>query len=204
MKYWSLSGTPKVCNLWERDLPPQSIYEEELEDTKGAIRIRISKKKRQHNGQKKKYKRTNNDLQKKTYNTNITNNRGWTNIWLNLWIPRELKVSSICTIGRHNVSGIMSGSHLLDFEFPSTLSWVLLIMVSKNIRKRESFLASHFIQIIVKTKAIGTRLLYNAYHIVVQIKIEIKISYSTTHTIGMFASELLKVLKHLNVQKLIL
>ena len=37
-------------------------YQEEFEDTKGAIRIRISKKNRQHNGQKKKYKRTNNDL----------------------------------------------------------------------------------------------------------------------------------------------
>jgi hypothetical protein len=36
---------------------------EEFEDTKGAIRIRITKKNRQHNGQKKKYKRTNNDLQ---------------------------------------------------------------------------------------------------------------------------------------------
>jgi len=35
---------------------------EEFEDTKGAVRIRISKN-RQHNGQKKKYKRTNNDLQ---------------------------------------------------------------------------------------------------------------------------------------------
>ena len=34
-----------------------------VEDTKGTIRIRISKKNRQHNGQKKKYKRTNNDLQ---------------------------------------------------------------------------------------------------------------------------------------------
>ena len=33
----------------------------ELEDTKGVIRIRISKN-RQHNGQKKKYKGTNNDL----------------------------------------------------------------------------------------------------------------------------------------------
>ena len=32
--------------------------QEEFEDTKGAIRIRISKKNRQHNGQKKKYKRT--------------------------------------------------------------------------------------------------------------------------------------------------
>ena len=39
------------------------IKEEEFEDTKGAIRIRISKKNRQHNDQKKKYKRTNNDLQ---------------------------------------------------------------------------------------------------------------------------------------------
>ena len=37
-------------------------YQEEFEDTKGAIRIRISKKNRQHNG-KKKYKRTNNDQQ---------------------------------------------------------------------------------------------------------------------------------------------
>jgi hypothetical protein len=37
--------------------------EEEFENTNGPIRIRISKKNRQHNGQKKKYKRTNNDLQ---------------------------------------------------------------------------------------------------------------------------------------------
>ena len=36
--------------------------QEEFEDTKGAIRIRISKN-RQHNDQRKKYKRTNNDLQ---------------------------------------------------------------------------------------------------------------------------------------------
>ena len=36
---------------------------EELEDTKGVIRIRISKKNRQHNGQTKKYKRTNKNLQ---------------------------------------------------------------------------------------------------------------------------------------------
>jgi hypothetical protein len=37
---------------------------EEFEDIKGVIRIRILKKNRQHNGQKKKYKRINNDLQK--------------------------------------------------------------------------------------------------------------------------------------------
>jgi hypothetical protein len=35
----------------------------EVEDTKGVIRIRISKKNRQHTGQKTKYKETNNDLQ---------------------------------------------------------------------------------------------------------------------------------------------
>jgi hypothetical protein len=38
-------------------------YEEEFADTKGVIRIRISMTNRQHNGQKKKYIRTNNDLQ---------------------------------------------------------------------------------------------------------------------------------------------
>jgi hypothetical protein len=38
------------------------LHEEEFEDTKRLIRIHISKN-RQHDGQKKKYKRTNNDLQ---------------------------------------------------------------------------------------------------------------------------------------------
>jgi len=40
-----------------------------FEDTKGVIRIRKSKQDRQHNGQKKKDKRTNNDLQNITHNT---------------------------------------------------------------------------------------------------------------------------------------
>ena len=40
-----------------------SNSEKEFEDTKGVIRIRISNKNIQHKGQKKKYKRTNNDLQ---------------------------------------------------------------------------------------------------------------------------------------------
>ena len=44
-------------------LQPNNEISEEFEDTKGAIRIRISKKNRQHNGQKKKYKRTNNNQQ---------------------------------------------------------------------------------------------------------------------------------------------
>ena len=41
----------RFCNMYK------------FEDTKGVIRIRISKKNKQHNGQKKKYKRTNNDQQ---------------------------------------------------------------------------------------------------------------------------------------------
>jgi len=40
-----------------------NIGQEEFEDTKGVIRIRISKKNRQNNDQKNKYKRTNNNLQ---------------------------------------------------------------------------------------------------------------------------------------------
>jgi hypothetical protein len=39
------------------------IVEKELEDNKRVIINRISRKNRQHNGQTKKYKRTNNDLQ---------------------------------------------------------------------------------------------------------------------------------------------
>jgi len=39
------------------------FWQEELEDIKGVIRIRKSKMDRQRNGQKKGYKRTNNDLQ---------------------------------------------------------------------------------------------------------------------------------------------
>jgi hypothetical protein len=43
------------------------IVRKEFEDTKGAIRIRILKKDRQYNGQEKKYKRTNSDLQNTTF-----------------------------------------------------------------------------------------------------------------------------------------
>jgi hypothetical protein len=39
------------------------MIKEEFEDTKGVIRIRKSKKNRQHNDQKKKDKKTNKDLQ---------------------------------------------------------------------------------------------------------------------------------------------
>ena len=46
-----------------RDVVNIKRFEEGLEDSKGAIKIRKSKKDKQYNGQKKRYKRTNNDLQ---------------------------------------------------------------------------------------------------------------------------------------------
>jgi hypothetical protein len=49
-------------------------FREELEDTKGVIRICISKKNRQHNGQKKKDKRTNSDRKAMNERIVITTN----------------------------------------------------------------------------------------------------------------------------------
>jgi len=43
--------------------PKGRRFKKSLKIPKRQIRIRISKKNRQHNGQKKKYKRTNNDQQ---------------------------------------------------------------------------------------------------------------------------------------------
>ena len=56
-------GLPYILNDQTRERKKEFVEEEEFEDTKGVIRIRISKKNRQHNGQKKKYKTTNNELQ---------------------------------------------------------------------------------------------------------------------------------------------
>ena len=43
-------------------------HQEEFEDTKVVIRIGISQKNRQHNGEKKMYKRINNNYKTDTYN----------------------------------------------------------------------------------------------------------------------------------------
>jgi len=48
------------------------LLKEEFEDTKGVNKSRKSKKNRQHNGQKKKVKKTN-TTQKLKINTNLTN-----------------------------------------------------------------------------------------------------------------------------------
>ena len=49
---------------WNRHFTKQRRDYEEFEDIKGVIKIRKSKKDRQHNGQMKKGKKTNDDLQK--------------------------------------------------------------------------------------------------------------------------------------------
>jgi hypothetical protein len=59
---------PVFCNPWIVSLIVmkgniENLSKEEFEDNKGVIRIRISKKNRQRNGQKKTHKRTNNDQQ---------------------------------------------------------------------------------------------------------------------------------------------
>jgi len=59
--------TTSFCNNLHKVLSKQ--HHEEFEDTKGVIRIRKSKKARQHHGQAKKDKRTNNDLQSTTQKT---------------------------------------------------------------------------------------------------------------------------------------
>jgi len=48
-----------VCSHSDTD----DLLKEKFEDTKWVIRIHISKKNRQNNGQKKNYKRIKNDLQ---------------------------------------------------------------------------------------------------------------------------------------------
>ena len=52
-----------------KNIVQEHMLEEEFEDTKGVIRIRISKKNRQHNGQKQK------DKQRSTKHTHKTKDR---------------------------------------------------------------------------------------------------------------------------------
>jgi len=59
-KYLDLFACTSLRNI---GFVPIVVLREEFEDTKGVIIIRISTKNREHDGQKKKYKRTNNDLQ---------------------------------------------------------------------------------------------------------------------------------------------
>ena len=60
---------------------------EELEDTKGVIRILKSKKDRQRNGQKKKAKMINNNLQNTTQKTQDRTTRTPLKTWMNSGAP---------------------------------------------------------------------------------------------------------------------
>jgi hypothetical protein len=59
--YYFSYAMGKVCNFYFE------IIKEEFEDAKGAIRNRISKKSRQHNGQKKKVQKDKQRSTKHTY-----------------------------------------------------------------------------------------------------------------------------------------
>jgi hypothetical protein len=59
--YMWLRPLGHICSDWCCSVSMVRV-QEELKDIKGVIRICKSKKDRQHNGQKKKNKRTNNDL----------------------------------------------------------------------------------------------------------------------------------------------
>ena len=64
--HYSCTGTKIVLESFMTVRPCQQYnqqYQEECEDVKVIIRIRKSKKNRKRNGQKKKYKSTNNDIQ---------------------------------------------------------------------------------------------------------------------------------------------
>ena len=64
------------------------VLKEEFEDTKGVIRIRKSKD-RQYNGQKKKNKRTNNDIQNIAHKTKDRVTRTQLKTGVNSGAPEE-------------------------------------------------------------------------------------------------------------------
>jgi peptidyl-tRNA hydrolase len=65
---WHFSASHFFFNIPPVDAKPaEVVLKEDFEDTKGAIRFRITKKNRQHNGLKNKT--TNNDLQNTTHKT---------------------------------------------------------------------------------------------------------------------------------------
>ena len=87
---------------------------EEFDDTKGVIRIRISKKNTQHNGQKKKNKMINNNLQNFTQKTKYRVTR------TPLKTGGELRCSGKVSSGTHHVN-LISNS-VTSHEITGTLS----------------------------------------------------------------------------------
>jgi hypothetical protein len=96
------------------------FMKEEFEDTKGVIRIRKSKNNRQHNGQKKKDKRTNNDLQNIHIQCLISTLDNQSNVlrqsgakYVHRWVRIRFVVFNVTF---HNISAISWRSVLLMEE----------------------------------------------------------------------------------------
>jgi len=98
---------------------PFYYLKEEFEDTKGVIRIRKSKKDRQHNSQKKKNKRTNNDLQNTTQKTIRSSN---TKYAFGLTLPH----SCACTY-------ISTGVYFI------AISWFRNVMLDRRMDNKRTF-----------------------------------------------------------------
>ena len=92
LAHWN--SNPRVYMLFDTD----ALLDDEFEDIKGPIRIRISKKNIQHNGQQKKVQKANQWYTKHTQKTKdrVTRtpfvNRGWTHVLrkgkqkVNMWM----------------------------------------------------------------------------------------------------------------------
>jgi hypothetical protein len=89
------------------------FFIEEFEDTKGVIRI-LNSKNRQHNCQKKKYKRTNKDLQNITHKIEIDCQCGKPNAIENMIGCEGIKGKTLCNIWKHMSC---AGNKNLQFYF---------------------------------------------------------------------------------------
>jgi hypothetical protein len=74
------------------------LEEEEFEDTKGVIIIHKPKKYRQHNGQQKKDKGTNNDLQSTTHKAKYRVTRTPLNTRVNSYTPEGYSVPAALVV----------------------------------------------------------------------------------------------------------
>jgi hypothetical protein len=113
---------------------------EEFEDTKGVIRISKSKKNRQYNGQKKKDRRTNNDLQNITHNrssnTNPTKNRGWTQVD----IVRQYTTLVEIPRAKQSTETSMTKTGKKVYSFTRLYLWNVIPFEIRNTRSKQGFL----------------------------------------------------------------
>jgi hypothetical protein len=80
--------------IYYKDAEGTLLIQEEFEDTKVVIRIRISKKNRQHNGQKKKIQKAKQRSTKHTYKTKDRVTRTPQKMGVNTGASAEFAVSA--------------------------------------------------------------------------------------------------------------